>query len=657
MLRKARANILILVDIFLLNLSLTVAYFLKFEGIGSIIPEKYARHFLLLALLSTIIKVICNIGFKLYKSLWEFAGVTELLSAFLAAAVGNGIMEIIVLLDFAITGSLLAPRSIFVITFLIDMMLIGGVRLVYRVYRRLVKGEKIRLNGAKRVMIIGAGASGSAIIKDMRNNPKLKYFPAVVIDDDPEKHGKKLNGVPIAGGREIIAEAAKRKSIDEIMIAVSSACNKEINEIYAECSKTSCKVKILPSISQLINQSVVLQRMRDFDIEDLLGREPVKLKCEEVTALLEGMSVMVTGGGGSIGSELCRQICVYKPSRLIILDNYENNLFDILNELEYRYVGLEIEPVIANIRDRSRIDEIMSQYKPDVVFHAAAHKHVPLMELNPTEAIKNNVTGTLNVAESSDKFGVKRFVLISSDKAVNPTNVMGATKRIAELIIQALDRHSKTEFVAVRFGNVLGSSGSVVPLFKKQIERGGPVTVTHEDVIRYFMTIPEAVQLVLQAGAMANGGEVFVLDMGNPVKIYDLAKNLIRLSGFEPGVDIEIKITGLRPGEKLFEELLLSEEGMQKTRNERIFIAKPVITDMATLNRNIRALQKLAEDNPEGVVEHIHNIVPTFEHAENGYHNGRKINVAAEAREAHGTEAREAQTVGAVSVGSHAAEV
>ena len=364
--------------------------------------------------------------------------------------------------------------------------------------------------------------------------------------------------------------------------------------------------------------------MRDVDIEDLLGREPIKLQCEEISEYLNGRTVLVTGGGGSIGQELCRQICEYNPRRLVILDNYENNLFDILNELEYKHPALDIVPVVANIRERSRIDNIMEQYTPAVVFHAAAHKHVPLMELNPTEAIKNNVTGTLNVAESSDKYGVKRFVLISSDKAVNPTNVMGATKRIAELIIQTLDTRSKTEFVAVRFGNVLGSSGSVIPLFKKQIERGGPVTVTHKDVIRYFMTIPEAVQLVLQAGAMANGGEVFVLDMGNPVKIYDLAKNLIKLSGYEPEVDIEITITGLRPGEKLFEELLMNEEGMKATRNERIFIAKPVVADIGMLYKNIKYLQKLADEDPEGVVEHIHNIVPTFEHAENGYKNGKK---------------------------------
>ncbi|MDF2523987.1 MAG: putative nucleoside-diphosphate sugar epimerase, partial [Clostridiales bacterium] len=390
---------------------------------------------------------------------------------------------------------------------------------------------------------------------------------------------------------------------------------KVINDIYNECSKTDCKVKILPSVSQLIDESVTIQKIRDVSIEDLLGRDAINLDIGEISSYIENQVVLVTGGGGSIGSELCRQIASFNPKHLVILDNYENNAYEIQNELLYKYPDLKLDTVIASVREKMRLENIFREYRPDVIFHAAAHKHVPLMEENPTEAVKNNVFGTLNVAECADKFKAKKFVLISTDKAVNPTNIMGATKRIAEMIIQAINRHSKTEFVAVRFGNVLGSNGSVIPLFKKQIEQGGPVTVTHPEITRFFMTIPEAVQLVIQAGAMAKGGEIFVLDMGQPVKIYDLARKLIKLSGFEPDEDIKIEFTGLRPGEKLYEELLLEEEGLQKTKNDKIYVAQPVFTDLAMLKREIDCLKDMIQSNSDGVKDYIQMLVPTYKRA------------------------------------------
>jgi FlaA1/EpsC-like NDP-sugar epimerase len=492
------------------------------------------------------------------------------------------------------------------------------VRFAYRVIRRMFKGELANTKNSKKVLIIGGGDAGAIIVKELKLHPGLKSVPVAIIDDDRSKVGKKLNGVPIAGSREDIVRVAESRQIDEIIIAIPTAGRKNISDIYNECVKTGCKVKTLPSVTELINETVTIQKVRDVDIEDLLGRDPIKLDASEVSLFLQDQVVLVTGGGGSIGSELCRQIAGFKPKQLIILDNYENNLYSIQNELLFKHPDLDLVAVIANVREPRRLDNIFSKYRPDVVFHAAAHKHVPLMEANPTEAVKNNVFGTMNVAECADKYGAKRFVLISTYKAVNPTNIMGATKRIAEMIIQAVNRYSKTEFVAVRFGNVLGSNGSVIPLFKKQIEHGGPVTVTHPEIIRYFMTIPEAVQLVMQAGAMAKGGEIFVLDMGQPVKIYDLAENLIRLSGFEPDVDIKIEFTGLRPGEKLYEELLMAEEGLQATKHDKIFVAQPVFTDLAMLKREIECLKEIIMTNADGVMDYIKNIVPTYSLSKKG---------------------------------------
>jgi len=609
MLKKIRANMLMLIDIVIINLSLICSYLLRFEGNASNITARYLENMIYIAAATTVLKLCCFWAFKLYQSLWKYAGAYEGMYVVLAAFVSNAIMTAYSFITLSV------PRSIFIICFFIDVFFIGGVRFAYRMFRRLIKGEFLRFGEHKRVLIIGAGEAGSVLVNEYKMHPELRNVPVAIIDDDDMKIGKKLNGVPVVGKRNDIQKVVDKYEIDEIVIAIPSLKIKEINEIYNECAKTQCKVKVLPSVSQMVDGAPLVNKVKDVDIEDLLGREPVKLDCEEIASCIEGKTVLVTGGGGSIGSELCRQIANFNPRQLIILDNYENNAYDIQNELLFNYPKLNLKVVIANIRERRRMEEIFSSFRPDIVFHAAAHKHVPLMEENPTEAISNNIFGTLNVAECADKYETKKFVLISTDKAVNPTNIMGATKRVAEMIIQALDRHSKTEFVAVRFGNVLGSNGSVIPLFKKQIERGGPVTVTHPEVTRFFMTIQEAAQLVIQAGAMAKGGEIFVLDMGEPVKIYDLARNLIKLSGFEPDKDIMIKFTGLRPGEKLYEELLMSEEGLKATKHKKIFIAPPTFTDFAMIKREIEHLKEIITGNSEDIIDQIKLMVPTYKKA------------------------------------------
>lgn len=604
---KVRVLFLSFLDIILINFSLMMAYLLRFELIISNIPENFLNEIPQLILISTGVKLISFFVFKLYSSLWKYAGIYELSNIVFASFVSNTLM-----MGYVYLSVTPVPRSIFIITFFIDVFVIGGIRLGYRIFRRMLRGDILLMKSSKKIMLIGAGDAGASLINEYRLHPELKCTPVAIIDDSIGKQGKKLNGVPVVGNRNDIIKVVEEKSIDEIVIAIPSASSKIINELFTICSNTKCKVKILPSLSQLIDETVSVQKIRDVNIEDLLGRDPVELDNQEVDTLIEGQVVLVTGGGGSIGSELCRQIATFSPKQLIILDNYENNAYDIQNELLVKFPELKLTTIIANIREKARLDNIFKTYRPDLVFHAAAHKHVPLMEANPTEAIKNNIFGTLNVAECADKYGAQRFVMISTDKAVNPTNIMGATKRVAEMIIQAFSKQSKTEFVAVRFGNVLGSNGSVIPLFKKQIEQGGPVTVTDPEIIRYFMTIPEAVQLVLQAGAMAEGGEIFVLDMGEPVKIYDLARNLIKLSGFEPDIDIKIEFTGLRPGEKLFEELLLAEEGVQATKNDKIFVAQPLHTDLAILKREIECLSEILINNTDGVREYMKVIVPNY---------------------------------------------
>ena len=603
--QRKKALLLMMLDILFVNLSYYLALYLRFDGN---IEQQYLQIYIHNAVLITILKIAIFYYFKLYKSIWKYASVEELMNVVVACIIGNAAV-----LSFLFIKQTPLPRSIYIITTMIDIILVGGARFSYRALRRIKNGKLGTVNGHKKIMIIGGGDAGAMLIREYKNHTQLNSKPVVIIDDDDKKQGQVIKGVPVLGKRADIPVLAEKMNIDEIIIAIPSVSKKEIGSIVEICKKTKCKLKILPGIYEIIDGQVSIKKIRDVQIEDLLGRDEVKLNIDEISSYIEGKSILVTGGGGSIGSELCRQIARFKPRKLAIFDIYENNAYDIQNELLRRYKDLNLDVIIGSIRDKKRINEIIEKEKPDVIFHAAAHKHVPLMENNPREAIKNNVFGTLNLAQAADRYGVKRFVMISTDKAVNPTNVMGATKRICEMIVQSMNEISKTEFVAVRFGNVLGSNGSVIPLFKKQIEEGGPVTVTHPDVVRYFMTIPEAAQLVIQAGAMANGGEIFILDMGEPVKIIDLAKDLIRFSGFEPNVDIPIKITGLRPGEKLFEELLLDEEGIKATKHDKIYIGKPTYIDYKLLLKSINELGNVAENGEDKDVKgYLKSIVPSY---------------------------------------------
>ena len=461
-------------------------------------------------------------------------------------------------------------------------------------------------------MIIGAGEAANLIIRDIVGSRYTHMQIKCIIDDDPNKQGRYIQGIKVVGGREKIKQSVDAFAIDEIFIAMPSVSKSVISDIIEICKDTTCKLRTLPGVYQLVNGEVNVSQLKDVDVEDLLGRDPIAVDLESILGYVQDRCVLVTGGGGSIGSELCRQIAAHKPSRLIIVDIYENNAYDIQQELKHKFPTLDMVVLIASVRNTKRMNRIFEQYRPDIVYHAAAHKHVPLMEDSPNEAIKNNVFGTWKTAQAAAFYGTKKFVLISTDKAVNPTNIMGASKRICEMIIQIFNKHYDTEFVAVRFGNVLGSNGSVIPLFKRQIESGGPVTVTHPDIIRYFMTIPEAVSLVLQAGAYAKGGEIFVLDMGKPVKILDLAKNLIRLSGYKVGEDIAIEFTGLRPGEKLYEELLMEEEGLQETENKLIHIGKPIEIDEEQFFLQLKKLKEISQDEEEDIRMVIKEIVPTY---------------------------------------------
>ncbi len=602
----SRKLFLLVIDIALLILTTYAALAMRFEGV---IPGYYLNVFLRSVLLVTCLKTLVYYYFGLYRSLWIYASIDELLQIFFAVAIGTFVEYI-----FGILFKVSFPKSVYAISFLVCMLLIGGSRLSYRVIRKVSRTAWKEDGGKKRVMVVGAGDAGSMVIQEMQKHNELSYLPVVVVDDDKSKHRASIHGVPVGGSRSKIMELVNKYKVDEIIIAMPSAKKQETSAILKCCKETKCKLRTLPGVYEIINDKVTISQLRDVVIEDLLGREEIKLNNEEISDYLTQKVILVTGGGGSIGSELCRQIAKYQPQKLLILDAYENGAYDLQMELGSIYKEkLSIEVLIASIRDKERLKEIFGKYKPHIVFHAAAHKHVPLMEHNPSEAIKNNVLGTLNVARCADEYGVKRFVLISTDKAVNPTNVMGASKRVAEMIIQSLDKQSKTEFVAVRFGNVLGSNGSVIPLFKKQIAQGGPVTVTHPDITRFFMTIPEAARLVIQAGAMAKGGEIFILDMGEAVKIADLARDLIRLSGFEPDIDIEIKYTGLRPGEKLYEELLLAEEGIMGTKHEHIFIGKPF---ELSFNEVMELVNILADnlDDARALRECLVSIVGTYKY-------------------------------------------
>lgn len=565
-----RLIVLGLIDIVLINVAFYGALYLRFDGV---IPANYFESYKNLIVVFTIILLASFYFLGLYNRLWQYASIGELFSVIMAVTLGTTANAAFVYFIMK-GGQLPLPRSIFPISWLLNIALIGGSRLLWRLLRDY--GLKpIQQSGGKPILIVGAGDTGILVAKEMKRHYNGELNLVGFVDDDPAKKNSKVLGVEVFGGRELIPELMDKYELEEIIIAIPSVSGSVIREIVDMCEKSDIKLKILPGIYDLIEENVTVSQIREVQVEDLLGREPVKVDLESISSYLQGQVIMVTGAGGSIGSELCRQILKYGPSKLLLLDICENNMYDIEMELKNSFPHMDIVALVKDVRDKKAIDQIFAKYKPYVVYHAAAHKHVPLMEANPEEAIKNNVMGTYNVAQAADRFGAKKFVLISTDKAVNPTSVMGASKRLAEIVIQYIDKTSKTNFVAVRFGNVLGSRGSVIPLFKKQIAEGGPVTVTHPDMVRYFMTIPEAVELVIQAGVLAKGGEIFVLDMGEPVKILDLAKTLIRLSGFEPGRDIEIKFTGIRPGEKLFEELLTAEEGVNATTHKRIFVAKP----------------------------------------------------------------------------------
>jgi len=543
--------------------------------------------------------------FHLYQSVWRFAGVVELQSAVIASILSGGVQ----IVAFWLAGTNY-PRSCYLSYIMFLMALTVVTRFSYRFIRR-VKRQRSTKDGVN-VMIVGAGQAGSMLIREMMNSKYLNKRVKCIIDDSVDKQGMFIDGIRVVGTRYDIKEMAEKYAIEEIDIAMPSASKKIIKELLAICQETSCEIKILPGLYQFVNGDVSVSNLRKVEVEDLLGREPIAVDINSIMGYVTGKVVLVTGGGGSIGSELCRQIASHNPKQLIIVDIYENNAYDIQQELKRKYPELNLQVLIASVRNTLRMDQIFATYRPEIVYHAAAHKHVPLMEDSPNEAIKNNVFGTLKTVKAADKYGTKRFVLISTDKAVNPTNIMGATKRMCEMIVQTYNNRSKTEFVAVRFGNVLGSNGSVIPLFKRQIEEGGPVTVTHPDIIRYFMTIPEAVSLVLQAGAYAKGGEIFVLDMGEPVKILDLATNLIRLSGYVPGEDIEIQFTGLRPGEKLYEELLVKEEGMQDTENKLIHIGKPIEMDEEKFLNDLAELYQTVVNEPENIRPMVQKMVPTY---------------------------------------------
>lgn len=609
--KALRVACLVLADLILINLSAFLALYIRFEfDFRQLYATTFLRDMLIYAGINSACTILIFHILKLYNSLWEFASVSELVRT----ALGCFFSAVFYMVGMFMLH-LTVPRSFPAIYMLILCLLCGALRLSYRCVRRTRAG--LRSEGEKRTMLIGGGQAGAIALREFQTSPRSENKVVCIIDDAPNKVGSYLGGVKIVGGRSAIARMAEKYDIDEIILAIPSASRHEKLQILSYCHNTSCTLRTLPGICRLANGEVRIEQIREVDIEDLLGRETVKIDLDEVAAYITGKTVLVTGGGGSIGSELCRQAAAQRPKRLIIFDIYENNAYDIQMELRRTHPELDLVVLIGSVRDRERVMQVFDRYRPDLVCHAAAHKHVPLMETSPFEAIKNNVFGTYNVAQAADHFGTQRFILISTDKAVNPTNVMGASKRLCEMIVQMMNDRSATEYVAVRFGNVLGSAGSVIPLFRKQIRSGGPVTVTDKRVIRYFMTIPEAVQLIFQAGAYARGGEIFVLDMGEPVRIDDLARNMIRLSGFEPDVDIPIVYTGLRPGEKLYEELLLSGEGMQKTKNDLIYIGHEIAFDPAAFEENLMLLRAIPESDEPALRAKLRELVPTF-HAPDG---------------------------------------
>jgi len=610
-----KRTLIILYDLMVVWVAGVLALLLRFDLSFSKIPDNFLENMQAVLLLNMFATVIIFTVNRLYSSLWAYAGVVEM-QRIILAVFETTIVEVLISMIKEKNGEgYFLPRTYHFLYFFILLLLSAGIRFLYRTVRMQITS---RVNSANvqtsRVMLIGAGETGHMVIRDVLSSASVMKELCCIIDDDKNKVGSYINGIKVVGDRYSIPENAEKFKINEIIIAIPSASRKELSELINICTSTGCKLKITPSVTEIMEGHISATLLRDVSVEDLLGREPVNVELDLVMGYVSGKTVLVTGGGGSIGSELCRQIAGHKPKQLIIVDIYENNAYDIELELRHNFPELNLVVLIASVRNLDRLDSIFSEYRPNLVYHAAAHKHVPLMENSPNEAIKNNVLGTYNTVKTADKYGVERFVLISTDKAVNPTNVMGASKRICEMIIQTFGHHSKTEFVAVRFGNVLGSNGSVIPLFKKQIENGGPVTVTHPDIIRYFMTIPEAVSLVLQAGAYAKGGEIFILEMGEPVKILDLAKNIIRLSGFVPDRDIKIEFSGLRPGEKLYEELLMEEEGLRDTDNKLIHIGRAIEMDEDKFKSELEEIIELAFTEPSGekIREAIRKIVPTY---------------------------------------------
>lgn len=602
-----RVVCLVIADAILINAAAFLALFVRFEfDFEQLRQSGYMDGLVTYSWLNTLGSLLIFYLMKLYDSLWEFASTAELVRVFIASVISAGVCVVgMMMLKISM------PRSFVLLYAGALTALCSAIRLLYRELRR----ARMRSHGGigqKRTMLIGGGQAGSMVLREFQFSAHSENNVVCIIDDDRSKHGSYMRGVKIVGGRDDILHMAEKYGVEEIVLAIPSASRRERLDILDICHLTGCSLRTLPGLYQLANGEVSIQSIKHVDIEDLLGRDTVKTDLNEVKAYVQDKVVLVTGGGGSIGSELCRQAAAMGPKQLIVFDIYENNAYDLQMELRHRHPELDLVVLIGSVRDETRVNNIFAKYHPDLVCHAAAHKHVPLMEDSPFEAIKNNVFGTYNVARAADRFGTQRFILISTDKAVNPTNVMGASKRICEMVVQTVNERSKTEFVAVRFGNVLGSAGSVIPLFRKQIKEGGPVTVTHKEVIRYFMTIPEAVQLIFQANAYANGGEIFVLDMGEPVKIDNLARNMIRLSGFEPDVDIKIEYTGLRPGEKLYEELLMSGEGLKKTKNDLIYIGSEVDFDKAEFEENLMELKAINETSERALRDKIAQIVPTY---------------------------------------------
>ena len=600
--------LIVLLDVLATTVSFFFGLWFRYEFSVSAIEAYHMEGFTSMILPWCAITVAVLLMFRLYNSIWMFVGTSEVFRILGAYAVLAVVGVAAHLYGVAL------PRSSCIVGLILSCVCTVGIRFSYRMLRtaQLKFSHIAHASGLKNVMLIGAGDAGRALATEFVNSEFIKDHLACVIDDNPVKLHKLLCGVPIVGNRKDIPNMVKKYKISKIIIAIPSSSAATRKEILDICTTTGCEVQILPGIYQMVNGEVSVNKLRKVDPQDLLGRDPIKVNMEEIFSFISGKVVMVTGGGGSIGSELCRQIAGANPKQLIIFEIYENNAYDIQMELRRKYPELDLQVLIGSVRNTNRVNSVLDTYRPDLVFHAAAHKHVPLMEDSPCEAIKNNVFGTYKMAKAAAAHGVKRFVLISTDKAVNPTNIMGASKRLCEMVVQMMNRESETEFVAVRFGNVLGSNGSVIPLFKKQIESGGPVTVTHPDIIRYFMTIPEAVSLVLQAGYYAKGGEIFVLDMGEPVKIDTMARNLIRLSGFEPDVDIKVEYTGLRPGEKLYEELLMKEEGMQDTANNLIHIGKPIEMDDELFKKQLELLDQASRSEVSDMKDIVAQIVPTY---------------------------------------------